>query len=114
MPTIDVSGHHAYWHNTEAVTFHQRGYTSGVETDTETDIANALRRALTQNDIRTLELDATAVGCVWNLPASELDGTEPRQTDWIEDIDGENWLVRLASLETFGTRWRCVCVREVS
>lgn len=114
MPTIDVSTHAEFFHNTETVVLHQRGYDTGVEVDTATTVANALRRALTPNDIRALELDATQAGCVFNLPSVDLDGEEPQPLDYIADGTGVNWTIKQASFNTFVSRWRCVCVRQVT
>lgn len=113
MPTIDVSTHARFWHNTETVTLHQRGYASGVETDTATTVTYALRRALNQTDLRTLELSQTATAVVWDLPSADID-TDPQPQDYIADGDGVNWSIQRADKQTFGARWRCVCVKQVA
>lgn len=114
MPnTLDVSAHATLWHNTEAVTFHKRGFASGSETDTEVSVAHALRRPATQRDLMAIELQATATVVVFNIPVAEMGGHEPTKGDYFEAADA-NYSVLLSDKVTFATRWRCVCSRQVS
>jgi len=113
MPnSFDVSAHSAIFHNMEAITVHRRGWTSGSETDTAYSVANALRRAVDERDVRALELDSTVMATVFHIPVSQI-SAEPRRDDWIAASDG-NWTILQVSKQTFGTRWRCVCSRQIT
>lgn len=113
MPnTLDVSQHCLLWHNTELVDVHKVGFANGEATDTKYKVKNALRRSLDQRDLVANELSAAVVACVFNIPAIQLPSKlELKRNDFIEANDG-NWTILSASLLTFKTRWRCVCVRQ--
>jgi hypothetical protein len=115
MPNpLDVSQHYKLWHNTELVSVHQPGWANGEANEEKHNVDYALRRSLTQLDIAVAELSVGYVGCVWNIAAAELpDKCEFKRDYWIEASDG-NWTVKSVDLQTFKSRWRCVCVRQVA
>lgn len=113
MPNaLDFSAHATIWHNTEAVTFHKRGFANGEAIDSTVLIEHALRRQATQRDLMAVEVAVTAMVVVYNVPADEMGGLEPIKGDYFEATDA-NYSVLLAEKLTFGTRWRCVCSRQV-
>jgi hypothetical protein len=107
MPTLDVSQHHTFFHNTETVTF-----TAVRDTgDTETTVEYALRRQLNRSDVTASVIEITGSEIVWNLPVAEL-STEPQRGDTITDSAGVVWTVMSWQKQTFGTRWRIIAIRE--
>jgi hypothetical protein len=113
MPNaLNLSADALIFHNSEAVVFHKRGYASGAATDTTTNVANALRRSLTQKDLLQVQLEVTVASCVFHLPVSQIGSVEPTNGDYIAAADA-NWTVKLAAKQAFNTRWRCICTRQV-
>lgn len=98
------------FHSSESIVAHKRGWSGGAETDTQYEVAHALRRSTTEQDVRALEQYLTSVATVWHLPIVELPA-ELRRDDWIEAADA-NWTVIGSRMETFGTRQRCLCIRQ--
>lgn len=107
---LSVPQHATIFHNMETVAAHIRGWRNGAETDTEYEVTHALRRSATEQDLRALEQQGTVYATVFHLPTSEL-AAELRRDDWIEAADA-NWTVVQSRLETFGTRQRCLCIRQ--
>jgi hypothetical protein len=74
----------------------------------------ALRRVLKRSEINAygdLRLEPTDI--VWNLWVATLGGLTPSFGSTITDSAGAIWQVIALDLVTMGTRWRCVCRKNV-
>ena len=87
----------------EAVTLQRRGSAPGSP---GTDVAHALRRAVTTREAAESNGYYTASDVTWHLPTEEL-GDAPELGDVITDGDGRHWTVLEVQLATLRTRWRC-------
>jgi hypothetical protein len=132
-----IAGDYATWDGTESVTFRSTNVGSGSHVTISS--VTALRRALSRTDRQTLEIAAKHDATVWHLPAVLLRDASAFHkhipgwlTDWvtltgaaatpayfcgvkandlITDAGSLVWIVGQVSLDTLGTRWRCVCTR---
>lgn len=91
---------------------------AGVDPDFAAETDLAFRRPL---DIRrdfTADVALTGKEIVWNIAASVMvNGSgrvELQEGDTITDGDGKVYKVLTASLKTFRSRWRAVCIESRS
>jgi len=61
----------------------------------------------------TLVLGSESTFAVFNLYDTTLGSLEPAPGFKVTDEDAADWIVKEAKPMTFGTRWRCLCVRAV-
>jgi hypothetical protein len=73
-----------------------------------TEVAHALRCAITAREAERAEGQYTASDVAWHLPATELPAA-PRLGDVIVDAEGQRWTVLSVQRTTMERRWRCVC-----
>lgn len=103
IATLDLSGHYAYFHGTEAIT-----HTSTRDTGNLTDaVANALRRQVTSKEAAASNGVYTTSDLAWSLPVSQAAYT-PKPGDKITDAAAVVWTVLQVDKATLGTRWRCL------
>ena len=98
------------WQNvdqTEAVTLFRRQASGGF--DAGTAVSNALRRVQQKDE----QIGLKAIGLVWHLWASQTGDPMPKYRDVIQDASGARWSVHLVEVQTWGTRYRCTCTKEV-
>lgn len=74
-------------------------------------VAGALRRAMAQREQDCDGVRLAAGETIWHIPGAPLPANQ-------EILPGDSivqgnitWAVSSATLETLGTRWRCVCTR---
>ena len=74
----------------------------------------ALKRSLSEDDVRFGgSLGYTAESMVWHLWDATISGdAKPQQLDKIVDANGDTWSIQSVRLQTFNTRWRCVCNKQ--
>lgn len=93
---------------TETVTF--SAVAAGAVSSTDTTVTSALRRAVQKNQLGG-ELALTPQDLVWHLPVATLTGT-PKVGDTITDAASVVWNMLAVSLDTLGSRWRCITRRQ--
>lgn len=104
----DATGYHLNASNRETV----RLVIERISGNTPLSVAGSFHRGLTIREGAVLGLQAGENGRVWNLPNANMLGQEARPGDRIRQTDGTSWRIIDAANVTFGSRWRCVCVRE--
>ena len=110
MPQVDLTGYWQYWVNAEAIT-----YTDVLNT-VSASIEAALRRAVTLADVQTFGLTPDSEAAAWHIPFELLDAESiaPRRNDRIVQADGTAWRVDNVETQSLVSRYRLVCVKEVS
>ena len=101
---LNVDDDYLIFDNTEAVTVTLNR--SG--TAEEVVVSNALRRALTREDRRTvvaLKVDNT----IWNIAVTQLGATKTLKNGDTITAGTEIWHVEAVTMNTWRTRWRAVC-----
>ncbi len=97
-------------HGLETVTVRRRS-AGDVFADT-TDVP-ALRRASTKQEHAVGGGGALAgTDTVFHLHAAALSDVPPRARDVILDASGVSYTIERVDVQTFGTRFRCDCVRK--
>jgi hypothetical protein len=76
------------------------------------DIANALRRAISKDDVLAFPALLNTQAVVWHLWLAQLGVARPKTHDVIVDESGVRWQVVSVKIMDEGQRFRCVCQKE--
>ncbi len=105
---VDASGYYKNISNTETVTL----IIKRMEGETPLFVAGALGINLSLRDANALGVQAGTRSKRWHLPNVNMQGQEAEEGDVIRQSDGTNWTILQSDLQTFGSRWECVTVKE--
>ena len=84
-----------------------------AEGETQISVAGALRRALGRPHAFYAGMVIQGDEVVWNVPHQPLAGADLRRGDTVAEAGGTVWTILSAARLTLGTRWRCVCRKEL-
>lgn len=104
----DATGYHANISNSETVSL----IIKRLSGETSLSVTGALGMNLSLNDAAALGVQAGTRSKTWHLPVENMQGQEPETHDVIRQSDGTNWTIQQSALQTFGSRWECVAVKE--
>lgn len=113
MAVSGVSQAYKGWFNTEPVTVtFQRGAAEPVDVA----LSIAKKKNTTLKEAEALGVQLAGGETTWHLPEVLLAADEnyPGQVerpDKITQANGTVWVVGVANLETYDTRWRCICTK---
>lgn len=102
FPTVDISGHYAFFHNGETVTLTR----VRAGTSADTTIHNATDAPVSYS--QAMALGAGFVGDKqrsFSLNATEVGSSGIEVDDVLTDADNAKWRIKSAVKKTLGTRW---------
>ena len=105
---VDATGYHKNISNSETVALIIKRF----EGETDISVEGALGINLSLRDAAVLGVNAGTRTKRWHLPNVNLQSQEPEEGDVIRQSDGTNWTILQSDLQTFGSRWECVAVKE--